>query len=164
MYYPVEFVVKSYKPLQFEPGQRFLTKLYIGTIKEHTEIWELTRRPINEEEFLQKNGYPIELYIINDDGSVLVESEQIGWFDEGDHVDEYRDITLGDINKIIQIHDGIVEMLIDEEAYEDGLILPVLAEGKAIFRFPVEEYEEEDDFPQNTDEDVDLDFENFNQF
>lgn len=160
MYYPIEFVFKNYKPLQFEPGQRFITKIHHGTIKEHIEIWELTNRPNDQEDFLKKNGYPVDIYVVNDDSTVLVQPEQIGWFDEGDHVDEYRDITLKDINTIIQIHDGIAEMLIDDADYDEGIITPVVIDGKAVFRFPVEEYfdeEEEDIFPDEKFDSDELD-------
>ncbi len=64
------------------------------------------------------------------DGSIpaiLATPDEIGWFDEGDDTDELRDVTLNDLNYIINYEGGFVLIDVDGETGE-----PTLAEGKVI--------------------------------
>jgi hypothetical protein len=146
MYYPVELVLKSYMPKQLEPGMWFINKLHQGTIKEQVEIWALEKVPFESlEEFVTKHGAPVEPYLIYDE-LIVAEPEEIGWWDEGDHVDELRDITLKDINYILNEWDGAVYLDIDDETFEEeDEINPILYDNKVTLALPYEEEEEEEE-------------------
>lgn len=148
MWYETEVVIKSYKPLQLEPGMLFLQILHKGTPKEQIELFALDRVPQDEESFLQQHGYPVELYIIDDQGNVLASPEQIGWWDEGDHVDELSDISISHINNIFNDYDGYVDLEMEEYDETEGEYVPVIYAEKVVMRYVTdeeEEYEEEDD-------------------
>lgn len=151
MYCPAELVLKSYKPLHLEKGMLFITKLNPGTRKEYVELWELKELPVNVEEFYLKNGYPVELQVIYDD-ELIADHHEIGWFDEGAHTDDLRDITLKEINTILYDYDGEVDIEIEDELLEnEDKMKAVLREGKAVLSFPFayEEEDEDEDFPLN---------------
>ena len=141
MYYPAEIVIRNYKPLHLEKDMLFINKIYHGSYKELIEIWALDKVPQDEEKFIQENGYPVELAVIDYDQDLLAEHHEIALFDEGDHTDELRDITIADLNIIFQEFDGGVEIEIDEETMD-----PVFIEGNVVLRLPIdEEYEEEEE-------------------
>lgn len=128
----------------------FVQKLHHGTIKETIELFEIHRVPQDQEQFIQQNGYPVEVKIINSNGEIVVLPHEIGWWDEGEHTDEFRDITLKDISFIISECDGMIDLLIDDYSGE-----VVIEEDKVVLRVPgyeehveeEEEYEEEIDAP-----------------
>jgi len=150
MWIELEMVLSSYKPLSLEKGMWFVQKLHHGTIKETIELFELDRVPQDQEQFIQQNGYPVEVKIINSNGEIVVLPHEIGWWDEGEHTDEFRDITLKDISFIISECDGMIDLLIDDYSGE-----VVIEEDKVVLRVPgyeehveeEEEYEEEIDAP-----------------
>ena len=148
MFILAELVLKSYKPVKLEPGMWFVQKFQTGTKWEFSEVFQLDKVPQNEEEFIKQNGYPVEPYIIGEDEEVLAQPHEIGWWDEGEETDEYRDITLTDINLILNEFDG--EIAIDGDLYgydddechypEDKFFATLYAD-KVILSFP--EYEDE---------------------
>lgn len=145
MYYSVELVLKSYMPKQLEIGMWFITKINPGTRKEYSEIWALNTHPRETlEEFVTLHGAPVEPYLIYDE-QVIAEPHEIGWWDEGEHSDELRDIELRDINLIINEWDGYVDVEIDEWdfAHEEE-INPILYADKVTMCAPYT-YEEDDD-------------------
>jgi hypothetical protein len=150
MYHPAELVLKSYKPLFLEKGMYFITKLNPGTRKEYVELWQLAEIPQNTEEFLVMNGYPVELQIVLD-GEPVAEHDEIGWFDKGDDVDEFEDISLKQINTILADYDGDLEIHVTEGEDENGEIVYTISEfeGKVAVRYPTEEWDE--DFITNLD-------------
>ena len=154
MFALAELVLKSYKPTQLAVGMWFIQKFQTGTRWEHSEVFELDTVPKNEQEFLDKNGYPVEPYIIGENEQILAEPDEIGWWDEGDHTDEYRDITLKDINVIINEFDGHVAIEVDymgydpdidaegnEIVYPEDIQVPVTYEDKVVLSVP--DYEDE---------------------
>ena len=145
MHQTVELVLKSYMPKQLELGMWFITKINPGTLKEYSEIWALTTHPRETlEEFIVKNGAPVEPYLIYNE-EVVAEPHEIGWWDEGDHIDELRDIELADVNFILTEWDGYVDVEIDEWDYDhEEVINPVLYAQKVTMCLPGL-YEEEDD-------------------
>ena len=169
MYFTVELVLKSYMPRHLEPGMWFITKLNPGTRKEYTEIWALDKTPLEPlEEFITKNGAPVEPYLIYDE-QVLAEPEQIGWWDEGPDYEELRDIELKDFNLILSDFDGEIDIDVDPSTItsedgvedEDEIVIPIIYEGKCTLRIPMEEeyeedyddYEDWDDMDDLTDDD-----------
>jgi len=148
MFILAELVLKSYKPTKLEPGMWFVQKFQTGTKWEHSEVFVLDKVPQDEQDFINRNGYPVHPYIIGEDDEILAEPEEIGWWDEGEETDEYRDITINDINLIINDFDG--EIVIegewfgyddDECQYPEDKFFPTLYADKVVLSFP--EYEDE---------------------
>jgi hypothetical protein len=133
MYKPVELVIQSYKPLHLEKGMLFLND---------NRLWEFKTTNLSEELFLIENGYPFELALIDDDGMIIAEHHQIGWWDVGESSDELRDITLKDINLVFELYDGMLD--VESIDYITNTI-PRMVHDKVILRLPEEEYYEEDD-------------------
>lgn len=120
-----EFILKSYLPLELEEGMLFINRISVGVIEPYIELWELDFIPENIDEFISKHGAPITLLIINEKQEVIATEEEIGWWDEGEHTDELRDITLDDINIILRDYDGYVNVEVDDEIilYENKVVL-----------------------------------------
>lgn len=155
MWLEAELILKSYKPLNLEKGMFFIQKLHQDTIKETVELFQLNKVPQNEEEFIQRNGYPVELFIIDASEQIIATPEQIGWMDDGG--DELHDITLKELNIILNDYDGMIDIEVDAFGWDDdecmdcddeGFILPVIYDGKVTVRFFEDEEEEEDEGPE----------------
>ena len=136
MWESCELSFVSYLPDELEVGMLFINKISVGVIEPYIELFELKELPENQDEFLSKNGAPIEIIIISD--NILVEQDQIGWLDEGEGTDEYRDITLEDINLIIQEWNGYLLIEIDENNE------PIILEDKVILTFDQEDMFDEE--------------------
>ena len=137
--YEAELALRSYMPKRLELGM-----LFADVTEEGTTLWELDKIPQDEEAFMVENGAPMEVYIIDNDDSVIAEPHEIGWFDEGDDTDELRDITLDDINYILNEFDGWLEIEIIEDFFdEDEQVIPNMYEQKVVVRLLTEETEEE---------------------
>ena len=142
MYFQAQIVFKSYVPDGLRKGMWF-----IRTFNEEKEIFELDqvfRSPEEEEKFITFNGYPVKPFIVEEymDGSVpaiLATPDEIGWFDEGEDTDELRDVTLNDLNYIINYEGGFVLIDVDGETGE-----PTLAEGKVIITVDFSDADPED--------------------
>lgn len=132
MYIEAELVFKSYKPLKLELGMFFINKVLLPV--EAVELFELDEYPTDEEAFITKYGYPVEMYIIVQVNSyttpiILASPTEIGWMDDGPDTDELRDITLEDINTIVNDFGGWLFIDVDEN--EDATVV----EGKVIISF-----------------------------
>lgn len=143
-----ELAYRSYIPEKLEKGMLFVNILHQGTVKESIEVWTLERPESNKDDFMAKHGAPIELYVMDDEGDVLAEPEEIAWFDLGESFTTLTDISLKEINIILNDFDGIVELEIDDEAYEEeDVISPLLQDGKVTLRFLTDDEDfEEDEF------------------
>jgi hypothetical protein len=131
MYYPALLVMRSYKPLEIEEGMIFID------IGDDIRLFEL--RSVNSLEFIKKIGYPVEPYIVDPEineleKSILAYPHQIAWFDEGESSDELRDITIEDMNYIINDCEGMLDIDIEEEGVE---IHPLFREDKVVIRFKI---------------------------
>lgn len=145
MFYPAELAYRNYMPDELESGMLFMKILHQGTIKESIEIWTLDRVPQDKDRFLSENGAPIELYVIDEDGELLAEPEEIAWFDLGEAFMTLTDISLKEINIILNEYDGLVEIEISDEDYEEGYISPSYQMDKVTLRFLTEYDEDEED-------------------
>ncbi len=142
MWFPAEIVLKSYLPPELEVGMLFTNRISVGVIEPFIELFELEEIPEDPDAFMAKHGVPVELGILINDKDVIATHEEIGWWDEGEHVDELRDITLDDINYLLREFDGYVDIEIDDE--EDS-VYPIIMEGKVVLSLvPDEELEEEE--------------------
>jgi hypothetical protein len=161
MYYEAELVFKSYNPLKLEKGMLFIDKIHPNTRKETIIIRELKEIPFDEEEYLRINGCPVLPYIVDNDNPhkdpiVLATPEQIGWFDQGEQIETLSDITVYQMNIILDNYDGRVdiEVELEETSHEadeqlEEKIVPVLYMDKVTLKY----YEEEYEAPHSKDDD-----------
>lgn len=146
MWYPAEIAVKSYLPPELEVGMLFTNRISVGVIEPFIELFELEEIPEDPDAFMAKHGCPVELLIIDEDGDLLASHNEIGWWDDGEHSDEYRDITLDDINYLLREFDGYVDIQIEDE--EDFFV--VFIEDKVVLSLQPDE--ELDDWDVTLDE------------
>lgn len=131
MWYPAEISLSSYLPTELEEGMLFINRISVGVIEPYIELFELEEIPEDMDEFMSKNGAPVELVIIDDEGGILASHDEIGWWDDGDDSDEYRDITLDDINYLLRELDGYVDIEVDEYgvvSIDDRVVLSLAPE------------------------------------
>jgi hypothetical protein len=145
MFIDCKLVLKSYIPEKLEKGMWFVrvkTEVVYGDKTEYLSVHQLALVPRDMDTYLTYNGYPVKPYLVYpminpDDAQVIAATpDQIGWWDEGDHVDELRDITVKDINNILEWDNSMVQMEIldDEEDEEDGTPIPLLYDNKVTLR------------------------------
>lgn len=141
MWFAAEIALKSYLPDTLQEGMLFTNRISVGVVEPYIELFELEEVPEDQDEFMAKHGAPVEILIITpDDGNVRATQEYIGWWDDGDDVDEYREVTLDDINYLLREFDGYVDIEFDD----DGDI--VLIEDKVVLSLvPEEEWEDWDE-------------------
>jgi hypothetical protein len=121
-----EISLSSYLPSELEVGMLFINRISVGVIEPYIELFELEEIPEDPEAFMVKHGAPIELLIIDDEERIIASHDQIGWWDEGEDSDEYRDVTLDDINYLLRELDGYVDSEVDEHGVvliEDRVVL-----------------------------------------
>lgn len=126
MWMSAEISLSSYLPSELEEGMLFINRISVGVIEPYIELFELEELPGDNDEFMSKNGAPVELVIIDDEGGLLASHDEIGWWDDGDDSDEYRDVTLDDINYLLRELDGYVDIEVDEHGVvliEDRVVL-----------------------------------------
>lgn len=142
MYIPASIELKNYMPKALEKGMLFV-RIQKGLF---IEVWELEKVPLEPiEEFISKHGPPVELQIVDESGEVLAIHEEIGWWDDGPDWDEYRDISLKDINGVINTYDGQVDVLaFDDDEY--GINLEYYDNKVVICLMGM--YEEEEEEPE----------------
>jgi hypothetical protein len=132
MWYPAEIVLKSYLPSELEVGMLFTNRISVGVIEPFIELFELEEIPEDPDVFMAKHGVPIELAIVDETGNLLASHDEIGWWDDGDDTDEYRELTLDDINYLLSEFDGYINIETDEEddiiLIEDKVILSLIPE------------------------------------
>lgn len=155
-----KLVFQSYIPDEFEKGMLFLRKvsmMKLRTLIEYNEVFELKEIPRDTESFISVNGWPVAPFIFsitaNPDAFAepLATPDQLGWFDEGEHSDELRDIDIKDYNYILENEDGMLEIEVDEFITEDGeeIVVPTLYMDKVTIRTPTDE-EYYDDYDEDT--------------
>jgi hypothetical protein len=131
MWYPAEISLSSYLPPELEVGMLFINRISVGVMDPYIELFELEEVPEDADAFMTKHGAPVELVIIDDEGGLLASHNEIGWWDDGDDSDEYREVTLDDINYLLRELDGYVDIEVDEYGVihiEDRVILTLAPE------------------------------------
>jgi hypothetical protein len=144
MYYEAELVLKSYKPLKLEEGMLFINKI---ARTDAVELFILEELPDDEEKFVVTHGYPVEPYIIQHEllnnvetPIILAIPEQIGWWDDGDDVDELREMSIEEINNVISQFTGLLEIYLEDDEIGD----PLLIEDRVMLRYLTDEEDWED--------------------
>jgi hypothetical protein len=128
---PAEISLSSYLPSELEVGMLFVNRISVGVIEPYIELFELEEIPEDPDAFMAKNGAPVEILIINDEGDILASQDEIGFWDDGNDTDEYRDVTLDDINYLLRELDGYVDIEFDEYGVliiEDRVVLSLAPE------------------------------------
>lgn len=139
MWYPAEISLSSYLPPELEVGMLFINRISVGVIDPYIELFELEEVPEDQDAFMAKNGAPVEIIIIDEDGDKLASQDEIGWWDDGDDSDEYREVTLDDINYLLRELDGYVDIQIEDE--EDFFV--VFIEDRVVLSLaPDEEWDD----------------------
>ena len=132
MWMSAEIVISSYLPPELEVGMLFVNRISVGVIEPFIELFELEELPEDPDAFMSRHGVPVELSIIDEDGDLLASHDEIGWWDEGEHTDELRDITLDDINYLLREFDGYIDIEYDEDEgitiIEDKVVLSLVPE------------------------------------
>jgi hypothetical protein len=134
MWYPAEISLSSYLPLELEEGMLFINRISVGVMEPYIELWELEEIPEDIDSFMSKHGAPVNVIIITPhDGNVRAVQHQIGWWDDGDDTDEYREVTLDDINFLLREYDGYVDIEFDDDdedivIIEDKVVLSLASE------------------------------------
>ena len=144
MWYPAEISLSSYLPSELEEGMLFINRISVGVMDPYIELFELEEIPEDADAFMAKHGVPVELVIIDSEGQLLATHDQIGWWDDGDDTDDYREVTLEDINYLLKELDGYVDIDIEEDY---GLL--VIYDGKVILTLAPEEDDEDWDVTLN---------------
>jgi len=182
MFILAKLVFEHYIPEQLQKGMWFKQKIkdvIYGRVYEYDRIFEINAAlPVSPEDFdsfIQVHGYPVRPRIVsitaNPDqpAETLVKYDQIGWWDDGEHVEELRDIELKDFNIILSDYDGEIDIDVEPSSVtsddgvedEDEIVIPIIYEGKCTLRIPMEEeyeedyddYEDWDDMDDLTDDD-----------
>jgi len=134
MWHSGEIVLHSYLPAELEVGMLFTNRISVGVIDPFIELFELEEVPEDDDAFMAKHGAPVELAIVDEDGDLLASHDEIGWWDEGEHTDELRDITLDDINYLLREFEGYVDIQIEDGEdffvvfIEDKVVLSLVPE------------------------------------
>ena len=139
MYKEAELVLHSYHPLYIEKGMYFSRLIWPRSDRQYREIWQLDRNIEDEDVFMAINGPPVKLVIVGPNfpyDAISIDSEDIGWFDVGDDSDELHDITVNEINVILDKYQGTLEIDVDDE------YIPLYQQDKVVIRYPQEEMEE----------------------
>ena len=151
MWIAVQLAYHHYSPEKLQVGMMFMNHTCIGTDKELIELFILDEDQlthIEKDDFISSNGYPVEPFILDEFGSVIIHPENIGWF-ELDAQLELMIIGVKEFNFIMREFDGLLEMFVDEDIYEEGEIEAITEKNRetkqdlAIFRF-LRENEDED--------------------
>lgn len=138
-----ELVFRNYQPEKIEKGMLYINILYPKTDRQQFEIYALDHTPHNQEKFIMENGYPVQLFILDaTTEELLAEPHEIHWMDFGEEADHLVQISLKEINIILNDYEGYLEI---ECAYdeEEELYIPILIEDYVVLRFVTDE--EEDD-------------------
>lgn len=147
MFVAVELHFRHYDAEELRAGMLFMNHLYPGNEgREHIEIFELTKESMHEqitpEIMYMENGFPVYPYLLDLEGKVVSTPEEIGLFDPGDVSDSLIEFGVKEMNFIMQEFDGLLEVFVDEDEYEQGLTVPILDDGKVIIKF-LDDNEEE---------------------
>jgi len=127
--YEAELCFRSYIPDKLEKGMLFMEMLW----NQEKSFFKLESIPEDKEEFMSKYGTPIELFIADEEGEILATPNEIGWMEIEE---EIREITVEDLNYIVNVCLGWIEIEIYEEFFdEDESIIPNYIEEKVIISF-----------------------------
>ena len=125
MFTQAKLIMQSYVAIELKKGMLFLSYDQFNTVS----VYELQNDIIDEEQvdaYVAINGYPVSPSIIiegnpnvPEETFIIATSDEIGWLDEGEHSDELHDITLKEINNILE-NGGYCEIGVEEQHLDDS--------------------------------------------
>ena len=134
MWFAAEIVLRSYLPDELQEGMLFTNRISVGVIDPYIELFELEDIPEDPDAFMAKNGAPVKIIIVDDEANVIATHDEIGWWDDGDDTDEYREVTLDDINYLLRELDGYIDIEVDENygvvLIEDRVVITLASEDE----------------------------------
>lgn len=130
--------VQFYEPFELEEKMWFMNSLYPGTDREFVELWELDEVPEDQSQFIEKNGFPVDIFVTIENSNpdkpddIIANPEEIYWIDRNIYSDGRLDaITIKDVNLIIQNFGGEILIMIDEDDFDkSGIITPYFEESE----------------------------------
>lgn len=155
MYYPVKLILINYVPNELRKGLLFASTLFPNTEKQRMEVWaHESRTHLSATEFFEIHGFPVEMKLLTEEGLEIASGEQLAWWDDNDSSSEnLKDMTLNEVNTILNDYEGVVDILIDEDYYSLGNVVPLIAMDKVVLRFHCEECDEVPDNEISEEED-----------
>lgn len=130
-------IFQSYVPEQLEIGMMFMTVLRNG----EASIHRLTDIPLDEDKYMRDNGSPVYPLVVTDEYHIIAQSNQIGWWDDGEDSEELTDIAEKHFNLILNEYEGDIDIEVDEND------IPTLYLGKVTISHPnYDEFEFQEDF------------------
>ena len=145
MFIKAKMVLESYIPNDITTDtlfKRHVKQTVLKTLIEYDEVYQLKELPRNRENIIIDNGYPVQPVIFSitanpdENAHILVHPAQI-------------DIDAEDINHIIGNWNGDVYIDVIDEAFEEGIVVPVLEDNKVILAAE-EQLEWSDDYDEDT--------------
>lgn len=136
MWYECEIILRNYIPDKLTKGMLFFNIYKQGTEFENYEILKLEKLPRDEKAFIALYGYPIEILLkLNEKEILNFDTMPLFDFEE---LEEYKKISLVEINTILNNYKSVCEILYDEQNE------PVLIDDKVILRY----YQEEEEYEE----------------
>lgn len=153
-----QLVFQSYIPEKLTKGMWFkqsIIDVIYGSSYKYDRLFELNHIPQDMDSYIEINGYPVKPLIMSitanpdNNADILATSDMIGWWDDGPQYDELRDVTMADLNYVLQHESGIldIEVTLDEEH-----AIPVLYDGKVTLRDSIDDDNDEEEEEWNDTE------------
>jgi hypothetical protein len=146
MYYPAKLEFQSYVPEQYtknvlfkvinDANTRFET-VVLTPLEKLVGSFILTRENIDD--VVNQYGYPVQPYIVDYDGVILATPDQIGWWDDGEDTDELYDITVRELNGVINKFDGDISIEVYDFTEPNEPVSVVTYVDKVILSYPFDE-------------------------
>jgi len=168
MFITAKLLLENYMPDKLEKGMWFKQRIkdvIYGRIYEYDRVFELNHTPMDEESYININGYPVQPIIMSitanpdEKAIVLAKSEQIGWWDDDPWDDSedatLRDIQLSDINLILSDYDGELDIQVVDHMFEKDIVETVIYMDKVTLCLPIDKSYEADDDDEDDYEDWD---------
>ena len=164
MFIKAKLVFDSYMPDTLKPGMWFkqqITDTIYGKRYTYDRLFLLGHTPKDQDSYVAINGCPVMPVIVSitanpdEKAVVIAQPHEIGWWDDGPGTDELRDIELKDINLVLSDYDSEVEIEVEDVAFEDGIIVPVLYMDKVTLTLLWDEDDylyEQDNYPPDEEE------------
>lgn len=139
MWLAVELALHHYEPDTFTEDTLFMNVQFVGTEKEHVEVFPLGSVALElwEKHMLipESFGYPVQPHLLDEKGIVIATPDEIGLFDNPHDEDEYEQFNWKHINIIMRDFDGLCEILVDpDELEQDNFIQPIYEKEQVIIR------------------------------
>lgn len=131
--YQAKLVLKQYIPKKLELGM-----LFIMFVEGKPQLIEYQNQSFDYQFMIDTYGYPVEMFIVEEEeyNDVIAEPQDIGWFDDGKQSDDLKDFTLKEANFILSEYDGLLEVQIDEDCFDqDEQIIPTYVLQKVIINY-----------------------------